>query len=74
MNRDEVIQDIYRMAGLLEGLSCMTGQTMTEGITYMLGDCIDRLEIIGAKLLAEDVKRHEEATEARNRKPEDPDQ
>jgi hypothetical protein len=65
MKRDEVIQDIYRMAGLLEGLSCMTGQTMTEGITYMLCVCVDRLEILGAKLLAEDVERHEEATEAR---------
>ena len=64
MSRDEVIQDIYRMAGLLEGLSCMTGQTMTEGITYMLGDCVDRLEILGAKLLAEDVKHCEGTEEA----------
>lgn len=59
MNREEVIQDIYRMAGLLEGLSCMTGQTMTEGIAFMLGDCVDRLEILGAKLLAEDVNSRE---------------
>ena len=59
MKREEVIQDIYRMAGLLEGLSCMTGQTMTEAITFMLGDCVDRLEILGAKLLAEDVKPRE---------------
>lgn len=59
MKREEVIQDIYRMAGLLEGLSCMTGQVMTEGITYMLGDCVDRLEIIGAKLLAKDVNSDE---------------
>lgn len=59
MNLEQVTKDIYRMAGLLEGLSCMQGQTMTEAVAFMLSDCVDRLEIIGAKLLAEDVNSNE---------------
>ena len=68
MKNKQMIKDIYFMAGLLEALSCLQGQTITEGMAFILGDCVDRLELMGAHLLAEDVKNHEgteEAAEAR---------
>lgn len=43
------------MAGLLEGMTCLQGQPVTEAMVYMLADCVDRLEIMGAALLAKDV-------------------
>ena len=72
MKNKQMIKDVYYMAGLLEALSCLQGQTLTEGMTFILGDCVDRLELIGAQLLAEDVKHHEGTEEAAGA--EEPDQ
>lgn len=61
----QMIKDIYYMAGLLEGITCLQGQPITEATTHILADCVDRLELMGATLFAEDVKHREEAcTEA----------
>lgn len=59
MKREEAIRDIYKVAGLLEGFSCMQGQVMTEAVAYMLADCVDRLELIGAEMMAKDVSGNE---------------
>lgn len=58
--RDQMIKDIFYMAGLLEGMTCMQGQTITEGMTSILADCVDRLEIIGSALQAEAVIKCDE--------------
>lgn len=51
------------MAGLLEGMTCMQGQPVTESMVYMLADCVDRLELMGAALLAKDVTGDGESEE-----------
>lgn len=56
MKREQMIKDVYFMAGLLEGLSCLQGLTITEGMAFILADCVDRLELIGAQLQAKDVE------------------
>lgn len=63
MNREQMAKECIYMAGLLEGLSCMQGQPLTESIVYMLADCVDRLEIIGVALLAKDVTGDEARAE-----------
>lgn len=63
MKREETIRDIYKVAGLLEGFSCMQGQVMTEAVAFMLADCVDRLELIGAQMLTKDVNGDEGAEE-----------
>lgn len=50
--REQMIKDIFYMAGLLEGMTCMQGQSITEAMTAVLADCVDRLELMGAYLLA----------------------
>lgn len=60
MNHDKIISSVYYVAGLLEGLTCMQGQTITEGMTSILADCVDRLEIIGSALQAEAVIKCDE--------------
>lgn len=55
MNRDHMAKECIYMAGLLEGLTCLHGQRITESMVYMLADCVDRLELMGAALLAKDV-------------------
>lgn len=64
MKNEQTIKDIYYMAGILETLSCLQGQTVTEAMVYILADCVDRLELIGTRLLAEDVKPREGTEEA----------
>ena len=58
MNHEQMIKDVYYMSGLLEGLSCLQWLTITEGMAFVLADCVDRLELIGAQLFQE-VNRHE---------------
>jgi hypothetical protein len=53
--RDQMIKDIYTIAGLLEGLTCMAGHPVTESMTDVLAICVDKLELMGAVLLAKDV-------------------
>ena len=60
MKREEMVRDIYKVAGMLEGFSCMQGQVMTEAVVYMLSDCVDKLELIGADLMTKDVAFDEE--------------
>jgi hypothetical protein len=63
MKRKEMIKEIYRVAGLLEGLSIYLQRNTSEAAVTMLGDCVDRLEIVGAQLMTKDVNDHE-TTEA----------
>lgn len=64
MSWEKMVKDCYYMAGLLEGLTCMQGQTITEGMAVILADCVDRLELMGAYLLAaKDVTGDEEDAE-----------
>lgn len=72
MKHEQMIKDVYYMAGLLEGLSCLQGQTVTEAMVYILADCVDRLELIGTRLFAGDVNSRE-GTEETTR-PEEPGQ
>lgn len=62
MKRKEMIREIYHVAGMLEGFAYLTN--MPEGVAMALSDCVDRLEIVGAQLLAKDVQKNEKPTEA----------
>ena len=64
MKHEQMIKDIYRIAGLLEAMTCLKEQTIPESMTFILVDCVDRLELMGAQLLAEDVKPREGTEEA----------
>jgi len=64
MKNDWMIPMIYKVAGVLEGLSCMQGQHLTEATTYILADCVDKLELVGAQLLAKEVESREGTKEA----------
>lgn len=55
MNRINTIGDIYRISGMLEVLSNMQGQEITEVMADQLGDCAGMLSIIGQRLIAEEV-------------------
>ena len=55
MEYKQMIKDVYYMAGMLEGLSTLQGLTITEGMAFVLADCVDRLELIGAQLLDKEV-------------------
>jgi len=61
MKRKEMIRDIYKVSGVLEGLTC--SPDMTESVSITLIDCVDRLELIGAQLVAKDVQMNEKPTE-----------
>lgn len=60
MKYELMISDIYRVIGLLEGITMLEGKTITEAVTTVLADCVDRLEIVGVQLLAKDVHDDEE--------------
>ena len=64
MNRKQMIRDVYYMAGMLETMSCMQEQTLTESMVFVLADCVDRLELMGAQLLAKEVYGDEGTEEA----------
>lgn len=55
MNDIYIISSIYKVAGMLEGLSNMQGQTITEAMAYQLTDCAEVLNIIGQDMLARKV-------------------
>ena len=61
MKRKEMIKEIYWVAGMLEGFTYLTN--MPEGLAMSLSECVDRLEIIGAQLVAKDVQMNEKPTE-----------
>lgn len=52
MKCEEMIKEIYFVAGVLEGLTYSKGSLMTEAMESKLSDCVDRLELVGAQLLA----------------------
>lgn len=51
MKCEEMIKEIYLVAGKLEGLSCYLNNYCNEAVISMVSDCVDRLEIIGAHLI-----------------------
>lgn len=53
MKYEQSVKDIYKIAGMLEILSCMQDRPITEGIAADLADAVDKLELIGADLLRE---------------------
>lgn len=55
MNDIYIISSIYKVAGMLEGLSNMQGQSITESMAYQLTDCSEILNIIGQELLSRKV-------------------
>lgn len=57
MKRKEMIKEIYRVAGTLEGFTYLGN--MPEGVAMAISECVERLEIVGAQLLAKDVNAHE---------------
>lgn len=52
MKYEEMIKEIYFVAGKLEGLSLYLQRNSSDAVVTSLSDCVDRLEIIGAQLLA----------------------
>ena len=52
MKYEQSIKDIYMIAGMLEALSIMAGETITitPGLAADLEDAVDKLELIGAEL------------------------
>ena len=52
MKCEEMIREVYFVAGVLEGLTYAKGSLMTEAMESKLADCVDRLELVGAQLLA----------------------
>lgn len=63
MNRDMILHYLYRVIGNLEAMTMMKGHTVNEAMITVLADCADKLEIVGAQLLAKDVKPVERAEE-----------
>ena len=51
MKCEEMIKEVYSVAGKLEGLSCYLNHYCNEAVVTMVSDCVDRLEIIGAHLI-----------------------
>lgn len=55
MNPIYIISSIYKVAGMLEGLSNMQGHAITESMAYQLADCAEVLNVIGQDMLARKV-------------------
>ena len=53
MKYEQSVKDIYKIAGMLEMLTCMQECTLNSGIVSELVDAVDKLELIGADLLME---------------------
>ena len=53
MRNEQTVKDIYKIAGMLELLSCMKHCPITEGIIVELEDAVDKLELIGAEMMQE---------------------
>ncbi len=48
---EEMIKEIYYVAGVLEGLSCCLHRHVPEAVATQVSDCVDRLGLVGAELL-----------------------
>ena len=64
MKREKAIGDLYRVIGWLEGITTLPGNMIHGAAKAVLIDCVDRLELVGAQLLAEDVKPREGSEES----------
>lgn len=53
MKCEEMIKEVYFVAGVLEGMTYAKGSLMTEAMESKLADCVDRLELVGAQLISE---------------------
>ena len=51
MKCEEMIKEIYFVAGVLEGMAYTKGQLVTEAMESKLADCVDRLEIVGVQVM-----------------------
>lgn len=51
---------LSRLHGLIQGIACMEGATITKALTAELEYNAERLSIYIGQLFAEDVKRHED--------------
>lgn len=63
MKCEEMIKEIYFVAGKLEGLSLYLQRNSSDAVVESLSDCVDRLEIVGAQLIQKDVRKYEEPVE-----------
>ena len=59
MKYNRAVSDLYRVIGWLEGITTMPNTMIHGAAKAVLMDCVDRLELVGAQLLAEDVKPRE---------------
>lgn len=64
MSRERAMSDLYRVIGWLEGITMLPGNMISGAAKAVLIDCVDRLELVGAQLLAEDVNNREGTEEA----------
>lgn len=64
MKVNEAISDLYRVIGWLEGISALPGNMIHGAAKAVLVDCVDRLELVGARLLEKDVDADEGTEEA----------
>lgn len=51
MKCEEMIREVYFVAGKLEGLSLYLQRNSSDAVVTSLSDCVDRLELVGAHLL-----------------------
>lgn len=64
MKVNEAISDVYRVIGWLEGITTLPGNMIHGAAKAVLIDCVDRLELVGARLLEKDVDGDEGTEEA----------
>lgn len=50
MRNEQTVKDIYKIAGMLEMMTCMQDHPLTSGMVAELADAVDKLELIGAEL------------------------
>lgn len=63
-NMQQAIGDLYRVIGWLEGITMLPGNMIQGAAKAVLIDCVDRLELVGARLLEKDVDADEGTEEA----------
>ncbi len=51
MKCEEMIKEIYFIAGRLELLSCQKGRVLTQPECDIIDDCVDRLEVMGTHMI-----------------------
>jgi hypothetical protein len=64
MKVNEAISDLYRVIGWLEGMTTLPGNMIHGAAKAVLVDCVDKLELVGARLLEKDVDGDDETEEA----------